>query len=52
MKKTKKIIVIFIFSLALILLGAKQTKAGSLNLSNLDFQAQINADGSMDVTET
>ena len=52
MKKTKKILVIFIFTLALILLGTKQTKAGSLKLSNLDFQAQINADGSMDVTET
>lgn len=53
MKKTKKVLLILLFIAIFILLGAKQSNAsGDLYLQNLDFQAQINQDGSMDVTET
>lgn len=52
MKIKKKILYIIAFLLFFICIGTNQSKAGSLKLNNLDFQAQINADGSMDVTET
>ena len=49
--KIRKLIGIFIASLLLILIGTTKSDA-SLNLTNLDFDVQINEDGSMDVTET
>ena len=49
--KIRKLIGIFIASLLLILIGNTKSDA-SLNLTNLDFDVQINEDGSMDVTET
>ena len=49
--KLKKILLTFVLALVLILLGATRSEA-SLYLDNLDFQAQINDDGSMDVVET
>lgn len=49
--KTKKIWALFIISIVLVLAGTTKSEA-SLYLNNLDFQAQINADGSMDVVET
>lgn len=49
--KTRKLIGIFIVSLLLILIGTTKSDA-SLHLTNLDFDVQINEDGSMDVTET
>lgn len=52
MKIKKKILYIIAFLLFFICIGTNQSKAGNLKLNNLDFQAQINADGSMDVTET
>lgn len=52
MKNTKKILYILIFALAFILVGTVKSNAGTLELNNLDFEAQINNDGSMDVTET
>ena len=51
MKIKKKILYIITFLLFFICIGTNQSKAGNLKLNNLDFQAQINADGSMDVTE-
>lgn len=51
MKRTKKILITIIFILLLILLGSNKSNAGDLYLNNLDFNAQINQDGSMDVTE-
>ncbi len=52
--------IIFVLALDLILLGETETRIllgetsseASLYLDNLDFQAQINDDGSMDVVET
>lgn len=52
MTKTRKILYIIIFSIAIILLGTVKSNAGDLNLNTLDFNVQINNDGSMDVTET
>lgn len=52
MTKTRKILYIIIFSIAIILLGTVKSNAGDLNLNTLDFNVQINSDGSMDVTET
>lgn len=49
--KIKKIVFIIIFSLFALLLLTTKSNA-SLYLNNLDFDAQINVDGSMDVTET
>lgn len=49
--KIKKIWAVFIISIALILIGTTKSEA-SLYLNNLDFEAQINEDGSMDVVET
>ena len=50
--KTKKIIITTIFMTLFIILGTIKSNAGSLYLNNLDFNAQIKNDGSMDVTET
>lgn len=49
--KNKKILIIFILAIAFLLLLSVKSEA-SLNLKKLDFDAQINSDGSMDVTET
>ena len=49
--KTKKILLILIFTIVALLLLTTKSNA-SLYLNNLDFDAQINADGTMDVTET
>ena len=51
MRNTRKIIYILIFALAFLLLGTVKSQAGSLYLNNLDFNVQINEDGSMNVTE-
>ena len=49
--KLKKILTGFIITITLILLNSTSSQA-SLHLKNLDFTAQINEDGSMDVVET
>ena len=49
--KSKKIIFIFIVVIAFLLLCSVKANA-SLELNELTFNAQINTDGSMDVTET
>ena len=49
--KIKKILLILLFTLMFLLLFTTKSNA-SLHLNNLGFDAQINADGSMDVTET
>ena len=52
MKNARKILYILIFALAFLLISTVESNAGSLNLNNLDFEVQINQDGSMDVKET
>lgn len=56
MQKFKRIIIISIFSLMCIILTSLCNEAnassGSLYLNNLEFNANINSDGSMDVIET
>lgn len=52
MKNTRKILYVLVFTLAFLLIGTVKSNAGNLSLNNLDFNAQINNDGSMDVTET
>ena len=52
MKNTRKILYTLIFVIAFLLIGTVKANAGTLNLNNLDFNVQINDDGSMDVTET
>lgn len=52
MKKTGKILYILIFAIAFLLIGTVKSNAGTLELNNLDFNVQINNDGSMNVTET
>ena len=49
--KFKKAFAVLVLALALMFLGATKSEA-SLYLNNLDFDVQINEDGSMDVTET
>ena len=49
--KIKKLIVTTIFMILFILFGTIKSNAGSLYLNNLDFNAQIKNDGSMDVVE-
>ena len=49
--KLKKILLTFVLALVLVLLSETRSEA-SLYLDNLDFQAQINDDGSMNVIET
>ncbi len=51
MKKTKKILYIILFFALFICIGTVKSKAGYLSLNQLDFNVQINNDGSMDVTE-
>ena len=52
MNKTKKILIVLMFFGIFIILGNTKSHAGSLYLNNLDFDVQINQDGSMNVTET
>ena len=52
MENKRKILYTLIFALAFLLIGTVKSNAGTLNLNNLDFNVQINNDGSMDVTET
>ena len=49
--KLRKLLAMFIIIIALVLLGETKSQA-SLHLKNLDFQVQINGDGSMNVVET
>ncbi len=49
--KNKKIFLTFIFAFVLILFSSIKAEA-TLELNQLDFDAQINEDGSMNVTET
>lgn len=49
--KNKKIVFIIIISIAILFLGITKSEA-SLKLNELNFDAQINEDGSMNVTET
>ena len=49
--KIKKLIDTTIFMILFILFGTIKSNAGSLYLNNLDFNAQIKNDGSMDVVE-
>lgn len=52
MSKIKKMLYIIIFALMILLIGTVKSNAGDLSLSNLDFEVQINSDGSMNITET
>ena len=52
MNKAKKIITTLIFLILFIILGNTKSNAGNLYLNDLNFDAQINQDGSMNVTET
>ena len=52
MKANKKIILSILFLILFILLGCNNSNASDLYLNNLDFNAKINQDGSMDVIET
>lgn len=54
MRKSKVLLIFSIFLAIFILLGITKSNASSsdLYLNNLDFKAQINTDGSMDVLET
>lgn len=52
MRITRKILYILMFAIAFLLIGTVKSQAGSLYLNNLDFNVQINSDGSMDVKET
>lgn len=52
MKNTKKILYIILFVALFICIGTVKSKAGQLRLNELNFDVQINNDGSMDVTET
>ena len=49
--RLKKILTIIIISLIIIIFSGTKSEA-SLYLENLDFTAQLNEDGSMDVVET
>lgn len=51
MKNTRKILYILIFALIFLAIGTVKSSASSLELNKLDFNVQINNDGSMDVTE-
>lgn len=52
MKIKNKFIFIILVLIELILIGTGSSKAGSLYLNKLDFEVQINNDGSMNITET
>ena len=49
--KNRKIIITIVVAIMFLLIFATKSDA-TLQLNNLDFYAQINEDGSMDVTET
>lgn len=49
--KIKKFLFTILFAIFILLISQNKVDA-SLNLNNLDFDVQINSDGSMDVTET
>ena len=49
--KSKKILLFFIIIFATLFILSVRSEA-TLELNNLDFDAQINEDGSMNVTET
>ena len=53
MKETKWLVKVFVMLMIIIgiILISNKVKAGSINLNNLDFEIQLNEDGSMDVTE-
>ena len=51
MKKIKKHIIILCFFVILLFFSSTNVMAGELNLSNLEFEAKLNVDGSMDVIE-
>lgn len=51
MKKSLIKILVMLAVFCGIILIANQVQAGSIKLNNLDFQIQLNEDGSMDVTE-
>lgn len=51
MQLRKKILYITLFILMFIGLGTIKSNAGDLYLNNLEFDVEINSDGSMDVTE-
>ena len=52
MKNLKKIVLVLIFMiLNIILLSPKAQASGNLYLNKLEFYANINSDGSMNVTE-
>ena len=48
----KKVLISMILMSVLIILGTVKSNAGSLYLNDIDFNAQIKNDGSMDVVET
>lgn len=48
----KKVLISMILMSVLLILGTVKSNAGSLYLNDLDFNAQIKNDGSMDVVET
>lgn len=52
MNNAKKIITTLIFIIIFLILGNTRSSAGNLYLNDLNFDAQINQDGSMNVTET
>ena len=52
MKNTRRILYTLIIAMAFLLIGTVKSNAGTLNLNNLDFDVQINIDGSMNVKET
>ena len=51
MEIKKKFLYVILITTAIILFTSVNSKAGSLNLNNLDFIARINSDGSMNVKE-
>lgn len=51
-KTLKKFFIILIFFILVIDIGTLTSEASELYLNSLDFQTQINSDGSIDITET
>lgn len=51
MKKLRKILCVPMLLAAFLLIGTIKSNAGNLSMNNLDFEVQLNTDGSMDVTE-
>lgn len=52
MKNIRKIFYILMLTLIFLAIGTVKSNAGSLELNSLDFNVQINSDGSMNVKET